>query len=324
MSLPPAVPSSGLMPPDQLFHPVAPKPSPELLKRPPAQASPAPSSPTFATPRDHNRVQAPAGRPVAPRVPLVNTAGPTPEGKQVAAGLWFSDARRTADGGVVRLLTLDPEQVELVPVFNGKTAVSPQALKRDPSILAAINASFFAPNQFLIGDAKAGMQTVPDDDKANVDKITDQRHFIATDLSGKVVTGRGGLSENSTRQLKHFLGGFPALYTRDQLKSLDQDIRSGSFAKRADYGGASQGASISRSFVGVTAAGHVLLVAAGSGQQRDKGATMAEGARLLRALGAVEAYVLDGGGSSTVYVKGGPHAPTDGRQVWSYLGVRAR
>lgn len=317
MSLPPAA-SSGLLPPEQLFRPVA-----------PAEASPRPSVSKAAgakppAPQDQNRVQAPAGRPVAPTVSLLSPAVRAPEGKQVAAGLWFSDARRTADGGVVRLLTLDPNKVELVPVFNGKGPVSPQALKRDTGLLAAVNASFFAPGQFLIGDAKAGMQTLADDDKANVDKITDQRHFIATDLNGKVVTGRGGLSENSARQLKHFLGGFPALYTREQLKNLDQDIRSGNFAKRADYGGASQAASISRSFVGVTAEGRVLLVAAGSGHQRDKGATMAEGARLLRELGAVEAYVLDGGGSSTVYVKGGPHVPTDGRQVWSYLGVRAR
>ncbi|MGV3526391.1 MAG: phosphodiester glycosidase family protein [Candidatus Sericytochromatia bacterium] len=319
MSLPPAA-SSGLLPPEQLFRPVAPveaSPRPSVGKVP----GPQPSAPALP---DQNRVQAPAGRAVAPSVPLVASGGRPPEGKPVAAGLWFSDARRTADGGVVRLLTLDPTQVELVPVFNGKGPVSPQSLKRDPGLLAAVNASFFAAGQFLIGDAKAGMQTLADDDKANVDKITDQRHFIATDLKGKVVTGRGGLAENSTRPLKHFLGGFPALYTRDQLNTLDQDIRSGTFAKRADYGGASQAASISRSFVGVTAEGRVLLVAAGSGQQRDKGVTMAEGARLLRELGAVEAYVLDGGGSSTVYVKGGAHAPTDGRQVWSYLGVRAR
>ncbi|MEZ0371318.1 MAG: phosphodiester glycosidase family protein, partial [Candidatus Sericytochromatia bacterium] len=120
------------------------------------------------------------------------------------------------------------------------------------------------------------------------------------------------------------IGGFPALYTRDQLRTLDQDIRSGVFAKRASYGGASQADSVSRSFIGIAADGKVLLVAAGHGSERGKGVSMAEGARLLRELGAVEAYILDGGGSTTIFARGVEHARTDGRQVWSYLGIRAR
>lgn len=328
MTIPPSSGSpSGLQPPGELFNQRRTLPPlSELLKnQPKPQRGPSGQTTQPATavtqPKQPDKQQIPQTGPSgkAKPVPLFEQ----PAGKPLADGVWFDQSRRTRDGGVVSVLTLDPAKAELVPVFNpNHTAVSARQIEADKSLLGAINASFFGAG--IIGDIKAGAKVSTDDGQPALDKVTDQRHFIAVAADGSVHTGRGGLSENAAAGYKSFIGGFPALYTRAELKNLDQDIHSGAFARRANYGGASQQDSCSRSFIGIGADGRVMLLAAGHGSERGKGVTMADGARLMRELGAVEAYVLDGGGSTTIFARGAAHAKTDGRQVWSYLGVKAR
>lgn len=319
MTIPPQKPV--LLSPEALFGKFSPKkeqPAQPVNAQKPASASPQAIAP------DAHQLQALPGGKTKTHVSLVDPpevkAG---KGRQLAPGVWYDSSGRTAEGGIVRVLSLDPAKAELVPIFDpSKKALPATALSKDQKLLAAINASFFGAG--IIGDIKADTKASSDDHVPALDKITDQRHFIAVTPEGKVVTGKGGLSEQAGASYRHFIGGFPALYTRDQLKRLDQDIGSGEFAKRASYGGADQSSSFSRSFIGITADGRVLLVGAGQGSKRALGVTMAEGARLLRSLGAVEAYILDGGGSTSVYARGVEHARTDGRQVWSYLGVKAK
>jgi len=255
---------------------------------------------------------------------LVSLAQVSLHGSQIADGLWFDKDRRTRDGGVVRVLTVDPAKLDIRPVFHANSRyISPREIRREPSILAAINASFFGARS-LIGDIKAGDKVFVDDNNAWLDNITDQRYFLGSNPEGRLLTGKGGLVENPSPQFQSFIGGFPALYTRGQAQHLEADIHNGKFAERANYGGAAQSSTISRSFMGITADGKLILVAAGEGNRRSKGVSMVGGARLLKNLGAVEAYILDGGGSTSMFVRNKEFAHTDGRRVKSYLAIHKK
>jgi hypothetical protein len=71
-----------------------------------------------------------------------------------------------------------------------------------------------------------------------------------------------------------------------------------------------------RTSVGITAANHVLMVVVDGRRTDSKGATYAEEAELLIALGATDATVLDGGGSSTCWGRGlgVVNIPSDGQE----------
>ncbi|MBT9545806.1 MAG: phosphodiester glycosidase family protein [Candidatus Sericytochromatia bacterium] len=248
-------------------------------------------------------------------------------GREIAPGIRLDSSRKSKDGAPIRVLTIDPARTQILPIvaphggpLDGDKL--PQNKQGGKPLLAAINASFFTP-QSVIGDVQALQLKLTDDAQPAMDKVTDQRYFLAVDKAGSLKTGKGGLSENPGAY-QTFLGGFPALFTSEQMATLEADIRSGAFAKRASYGGASPETTISRSFVGVTAKGELLLVAAGEGRLRAQGVSIVEAARLLKSMGAREAYILDGGGSTSLYVKDTLYARTDGRQVHCYLGIYAR
>lgn len=70
-----------------------------------------------------------------------------------------------------------------------------------------------------------------------------------------------------------------------------------------------------RTGVGVTKSGKVLLVVVDGRRKKAKGMTLARFARLFRALGARWALNLDGGGSSTLVIRGDvKNRPSDGRE----------
>lgn len=293
----------------------------QLFKPKPTATAPSPQAPHSQPNPDqliqsHPRSQQPTPAPLA----LLE-----PAGKAVAKGVYYDVAGRTQDGAPVHVVTLDPTQVKIAPIFDPQSrALSPRQITGDQKLLAAINASFFSQTT-LIGDLKGQGRVFLDDNNKAVDQITDQRYFLGLSPEGKIYTGQGGFKEaGGNARFQSFLGGMPALYTASQKNNLEQDIRSGAFAKRATYGGAAPDSSISRSFLGVTADGKILLVATGQGAKRSQGASMAEAARILRNLGAQEAYILDGGGSTSMYVKGELNTHTDGRLVKSYLGVWPR
>ncbi|MDQ7850858.1 MAG: phosphodiester glycosidase family protein [Armatimonadota bacterium] len=92
----------------------------------------------------------------------------------------------------------------------------------------------------------------------------------------------------------HALGGGPRLVRDGQVHvPFRWEAFSAAFARRRT----------SRSAVGITAAGKVLLVTVEK-SARSRGMTLVELAGLLRDLGAVQAMNLDGGGSSTLVVGG--------------------
>jgi hypothetical protein len=251
-------------------------------------------------------------------------------GRRLATGVWYADERRTRDGAPVRVLTVDPRQARLGAVYaDGLQGMAPQSLYRHPQFVAAVNGTFFGAG--VIGDMRGFGRTYLDEaaplgaTAQAADRASDQRHYVGVLRDGRVVTGRGGLAESGlAERLDSFQGGLGLLYDREQAARIEADIRSGDLARRLPFPPDQQEQSIARSFLGVTADGKVLLVAMGAGERRQDGAGCAEAARIMRALGAAEAYVLDGGGSTSMVVRGAAAARTDGRHVKNYLAVFAR
>lgn len=328
------IPFSRLKPPSELFRPTSTAPAAA------AGPSPVPGAPVLPTlPPHSDSAQGPAKadqRLLTPLPAARQTPAPVPlgaplspprsnkAGKEIAPGVLLDTSRRSKDGAVIRVVTIDPAKTRIVPLVEKQGAsLDPERLPRDRGLIAAINASFFSATR-VIGDVQVNQLKITDDAQPALDKVTDQRYFLAVDKNGQLTTGKGGLSEQKNTDFQAFLGGFPALFTASQASQLEKDIRSGAFAQRAQYGGASPASTISRSFVGINAQGHLLLVAAGEGRNRAQGVSIEEGARLLKSLGAREAYILDGGGSTSLYVKDTLYARTDGRRVHSYLGIYAR
>lgn len=320
-----------LKPPSELFKPPVSGPSSEPKRRtvPQSTTPAATDKKVFAPPAQPDSSQLSplkAARQTPAPVPL-NGATQASSGREIAPGITLDSTRKSKDGAPIRVLTIDPARTQILPIVspNGGPLNAdklPQNKQGGKPLLAAINASFFTQNS-VIGDVQALQLKLTDDAQPAMDKVTDQRYFLAVDKTGSLKTGKGGLSENPGAY-QAFLGGFPALFTSEQMATLEADIRSGAFAKRASYGGASPETTISRSFVGITAKGELLLVAAGEGRLRAQGVSIVEAARLLKSMGAREAYILDGGGSTSLYVKDTLYARTDGRQVHSYLGIYAR
>ena len=256
---------------------------------------------------------------------------------EVTPGLWLEDSRRTSDGSLARALIVDPRQVRVEAGFyDGKTGIPASAIRQIPGMLAAVNATFFGMGQGeatygdLVGLGKAAL----DEDNSNrgYDQISDRRWSLASLQNGTIQFVKGGLSESglAREDVKGFVGGMGRLFGPDEASRLEQDVESGAFRSRLDRGVADRSfpnndleSSIARTFAGLDAQGRLLLVTLGEGSYRGAGGSLAEGALILKRMGAVEAYALDGGGSSHMLVPGKTETRTDGRLVKSYLVVRS-
>lgn len=268
----------------------------------------------------------PAVNPPVPR--SIPTLSPSLSSRPVAPGLWFSDTLRTRDGAPVRVLTVDPRRVRLGAAFtDGRRSVSIADLKKDPQFLAAVDGTFFG--EWAIGDMRGLGRTYLDENVPRqgpaIDRISDRRWYVAVTQKGEVLTGRGGLAETGrSSEIDAFMGGMGVLFTRSQRDNLEHDIRSGALARRIIFRGSAQKQSISRSFLGVTGDGKIMLVTMGEGRFRSRGADFVEAARLLKSMGAAEAYILDGGGSTSMAVRGVVETRTDGRPLKGFLAVYGR
>lgn len=136
-----------------------------------------------------------------------------------------------------------------------------------------------------------GRVAIPDDGYV-LSATTAERHFISRDLLlGQQVRLDLAVSPG---KIVHAIGGGPRLV---QDGEISVPFRWESF------GTAFSRRRTSRSAVGITAAGKVLLVTI-ERSRRSTGMHLLELARLMRELGAVQAMNLDGGGSSTLVVGG--------------------
>jgi hypothetical protein len=257
--------------------------------------------------------------------------------KQMAtAGVDLVPSIRTADGTPVTVLRIQPGKVRLESFFkDGVQTVTPSEVRQMPGLMAGANAAFFGfgEKNGTFGDLRGIGRTYRDElFAANYDAISDKRYHVAIAPDGKVSFGQGGLSERETSgTVNGFVGGMGRLFSEAEGAELQQDVRSGTFDRRLrsmvqnqSFPNTDLTSALPRTLVGRTAEGKLLLVAIGEGRSRGQGAGYAEAALLMRRLGAVEAYTLDGGGSTHVVVPGLLETRTDGRTVKSYLVVTPR
>lgn len=246
--------------------------------------------------------------------------------RQLAPGIWYSDRLRSSEKEPIHVLKVDPRQAELVPIFDQQARDLHLAdLQQHPRLVAAINSNFFNPTAIL-GDLKDGDKVWRDDDVPAFDPRSDFWTHLGVLRDGSLELMRGGLRESGDEsRYASFVGGLPQLFSPEQGLHIEADIASGAIPRRLPFHGKNLNDAIARNFLGITRDRIALLVVIGSGIHRAKGATFAEGARLMHALGAVEAYILDGGGSSCFYLQGRMVAKAPAkRQMKAFLGARRK
>lgn len=256
--------------------------------------------------------------------------------RELAPGLRLDRSRRTGNGARVLVLEVDPAKVRLEAGFSdGVQTFSPQAVRRIPNVLAAVNATFFGfgTSEATYGDMRGLGKTYLDEKiSSGYDSISDRRYFVAQREDGTVEFGRGGLSElGDTENITGFMGGMGRLFGPEEAPRLAADVASGAFEKRLRAAVGSRSfpntdltGGVARTLLGRKADGTLLAVTLGEGRTRSQGAGFAEAALLMRNLGAIEAYTLDGGGSTHMIAPGVLETQTDGRSVKSYLIMRQR
>ncbi|MEB3223217.1 MAG: phosphodiester glycosidase family protein [Candidatus Sericytochromatia bacterium] len=253
----------------------------------------------------------------------------------LAPGVTLDRTRRTANGAVVTVLEAAPGATRLEAAFvDGVKPLSATQARGLPGLLAAVNATFFGFGETAgtYGDLAGAGRAYRDEALGSAyDSISDRRWHLAIGPDGLPRFGRAGLSEFEARALapSGFVGGLGRLYGETEVDSLPRDVASGAFLGRLrasvtdrSFPNTDLTSGIARTLVGRREDGTLLLVTLGQGAERGRGAGYPEAALLLRSLGAIEAYTLDGGGSTHVIAPGAVETRTDGREVKSYWVVR--
>ncbi|GIW21432.1 MAG: hypothetical protein KatS3mg068_0439 [Candidatus Sericytochromatia bacterium] len=226
--------------------------------------------------------------------------------EKIYDGVYYYNSIRTRNGGIVRALFVDVSKVNVSAEFNNDgSSINTKGFIENKNFLACINGQFFA-NGILLGDIKSENKIYTD--KNNYDKITDNRFFISIDNNGNINYGKGGLEENITEGTKFFIGGLLRLYDDNKIY-------------KDSYGGDSQNSSIARTFIGIDKNNKLVLITIGEGSKRNKGASFDESIEILKKLNVKTAFILDGGGSTSMIVKNKDIAKTDGRKVNSYISI---
>ena len=122
----------------------------------------------------------------SPAVLFVNTTGktnpinePQPKGHNVSDGVWYSNTMKTADGGIIHLLTVDTKKVNVNVEFSEKgKSIAPSNFKGDNNFIAAINGQFYG-DVGAIGDMKSGNKIYQDEKvSSSYDHFSDKRYFM--------------------------------------------------------------------------------------------------------------------------------------------------
>lgn len=267
---------------------------------------------------------------------LTHQSGSQDLGLLATPGVEFVPGVRTADGTPATVMTVDSQLVRVESFFrDGVQTVAPSEVRRLPGLIAGSNATFFGfgASDGTFGDLRGIGRTYRDEAyAANYDAISDRRYFLAIAPDGGVTFGQGGLSEREVSgSVAGFVGGMGRLFNQAEGPQLEQEVRSGAFERRLramvqdrSFPNTDLTSALPRTLVGRMKDGRLLLVAIGQGRDRGVGANFEEAALLMRRLGAVEAYTLDGGGSTHVVVPGMLETRTDGRAVKSYLVITPR
>lgn len=197
---------------------------------------------------------------------------------------WRHFSRSGDDPMRVNALLVDPALVELAPASHGGCATVPAQAARIGA-RAGINASFYAsgcvPRTFLRVDGET---------LARPDLGSTQR--VALWSAGATPVYRWLAAGADDTSAPHGIGGYPSLRTdgADAVEPLgDSDFFRGRHPRTA---------------FGTLADGRVAFVVVDGRSSTARGITLPDFAALLGEMGLVDAINLDGGGSSTLSVRG--------------------
>ncbi|HEY9766079.1 MAG TPA: phosphodiester glycosidase family protein [Chroococcales cyanobacterium] len=168
--------------------------------------------------------------------------------------------------------------------FGKKTRTKPDPSRREFAI---------APDG-TVQKVGLGNSEIPEDGyvlSAQGSAIWKLKKFIRIGTRAQVYTNLNGIWKG----IRHAIGGGPTLVHEGKVKVTATRER---FSSQITRGRAP------RSAIGYAGKNQVILVTVDGRQSRSAGMTLYELARLMRDLGAKEAINLDGGGSTTMYLRG--------------------
>ncbi len=231
---------------------------------------------------------------------------------------------RASNGSLVHVVDVDMKsgQWQLKPVAYSSLTRTSTAARRERAS-AAVNGGFFDPTtgasvSFVIIDGRRVTNPAARTDIARRRDLSGYRQAIFNRSELRVLVDRDGNQLiqivrhkdplPSGYRLLHSLQGGPQLLPSLTI-SQEAFVRTDSQGRRDDPIRAYSGAA--RTAVGVTASGHVVLVAVEGPEQGggSPGVSLAELASIMRALGCVQAVNLDGGHSTAMFVRTGRAVP---------------
>ena len=224
----------------------------------------------------------------------------------VAPGLTWRSRRFDALFGAtqsINFLEVDVRRpgVTIRPV-QAPGGVVTSRIGTDAGATAAVNGGFFSSSYAATGLLKIGGRVV------------------ATNPAGRPARSAVGFSPPDVVLFERLAPGDPWAAVSDALGAGPSLVAAG----RVDVTRAAEGMSSyldprhPRTAIGARADGHVVLLTADGRTAAGAGVTLEELARLLRQLGCEQAINLDGGGSTTMWVRGQPEGgvvsyPSDNR-----------
>lgn len=233
---------------------------------------------------------------VAPLLALAGCAGVAPpaDGWRLLAPGLAHRAWSPWPGSEVQALRVDLARVRvaLSPPEDAGEPLDRMASGR--GALASVNASFFdaafRPRGLTVSEGRAWPALL----KAPAGAVDP---LLACDLTCDIRFDAPAAPEPGWRLA---VSGTPWLVRDGRPRTADDDAACVAFCARPHP----------RTAVGVDATGHRLVLLLAAGRRGDvQGLTLAQTAQLLRELGAVQAFNLDGGGSTALLIRGESRLP---------------
>lgn len=200
----------------------------------------------------------------------------------------FSDFKRMKESVTVVVIDSSMPNVRIRPVAAGKLERT-SAIAEKAGALVAINGGYFGKSGETLGLIKIDGKIL-----AHNPSSRPPRAVIAFDKKGRPAFRRVAGGED-WREVTHALGAGPMVVENGRVTA--DAVKEGFDASFAT-------ARHPRSAVGVTSRGQILFVTVDGRTSESDGMTLDELGNLLKELGCVEAMNLDGGGSTTMVVRG--------------------
>lgn len=234
--------------------------------------------------------------------------------EEVGVGVvWRARHFKSLYGGpqMVNVLEIDPALARVKPVAAQASLTRTSTLGSRSRAVAAVNGGFFAIGKG--GLSHIGLLKIDGKVVAPNDRL---RSVFGIDAKGKPHIKKLRESDD-WKEVTDAMGAGPML-----LESGKNVV-----AKRDEGFGDNMYARHPRTAVGITSKGKIVLVTVDGRTGESKGVTLDDLAKLMQTLGCTHAMNLDGGGSTTMWVRGKAHAgvvnyPSDNKK-FDHEGERA-